>query len=102
MNDAARTSLLSWLFGRRKSKTTSAPTPMAGGVSAAGAGPGASAAAASVPAEADASLVTAEVSVEELAFIFFDQPLAAVKAYRERTGADLKTAKAVIDTVSGK
>lgn len=94
MKDAPRTSLFSWLFGRDKSKATLVPAPTAGGTATG------NNAAGSVLAGADAGIGTAEVSAEELALILHKQPIAAIKAYRERTGVDLKAAKTAIDAAA--
>lgn len=41
------------------------------------------------------------VSAEERALVAAGNPIPAIKAYRERTGADLLTAKMAIDSVLG-
>ncbi|MBW3068515.1 50S ribosomal protein L7/L12 [Actinomyces sp. 594] len=93
MSDAPRTGLFSWLFGRDKSKATSAPAPIVDAVRG-------NTAAASMPAGADTGIGAAEVSAEELDLITSGQPIAAIKAYRERTGLGLKAAKTAIDAAS--
>lgn len=40
------------------------------------------------------------VSAEERSLVASGKPVAAIKAYRERTGADLVTAKKAIDSVA--
>ncbi|WP_128683271.1 hypothetical protein [Actinomyces qiguomingii] len=93
MSDAPRTGLFSWLFGRDKSKATSAPATAADPATG-------NTAAANAPAGAGAGIGTVEVSAEELDLITRDQSIAAIKAYRERTGVGLKAAKTAIDAAA--
>ncbi|EEJ53471.1 hypothetical protein HMPREF0578_0392 [Mobiluncus mulieris 28-1] len=53
-------------------------------------------AAAGVPAQVDAYGVTAE----ERELVANGQPVVAIKKFRERTGADLVTAKRAIDSIA--
>ncbi|MCL3776567.1 MULTISPECIES: ribosomal protein L7/L12 [unclassified Actinomyces] len=76
MNDADGSSLFSWLFGRRKEERPSrqAHTPR-------------------VPVDPPSE----PASAAESALVAGGQTLAAIKAYRDRTGADLASAKRAID-----
>lgn len=49
--------------------------------------------------EDSATLDTYGVSKEERRLALDGHPIEAIKSYRERTGADLRTAKAAIDSV---
>ncbi|MBE6476408.1 MAG: 50S ribosomal protein L7/L12 [Actinomyces succiniciruminis] len=94
MSEAPRTGLFSWLFGRDKSRATSAPAPTTGATVTG------NNAASTMPTGPDTDRVTAEVSAQELVLLYFNEPIAAIKAYRERTGADLKAAKIAIDAAA--
>ncbi|MDU0347572.1 hypothetical protein [Actinomyces sp. MRS3W] len=83
MSDAPRTGLFAWLFGRKQSsKPAQTPVP--------------------APAAATESVVSPPPNAEELQLVASGKLIMAVKAYRERTGADLKTAKAAIDAATGR